>query len=214
MKKNKTKDSRPFSERHPRWNLVLGLLLVLILIGLGLLLLYFAFKYIGTGISIFVDWLKNIASKLDAVVIVALITGAVSITGVVISSIISKVYDYKKQRQTYLAQKREKSYGAFVEMVYKIQQNSKKEGSYTEQDMLDDMVNFSQELTLWGSKKVAYKWVKFRLNGAKPDTAKENLFVLEDIMNEMRKDMGVKKTKKGKLLSFFVNDIENAMKKK
>ena len=38
MKKNKTKDSRPFSERHPRWNLVLGLLLVLILIGLGLLL--------------------------------------------------------------------------------------------------------------------------------------------------------------------------------
>lgn len=33
-------------------------------------------------------------------------------------------------------------------------------------------------------------------------------------MNEMRKDMGVKKTKKGKLLSFFVNDIENAMKKK
>ena len=80
--------------------------------------------------------------------------------------------------------------------------------------MLDDMVNFSQELTLWGSKKVAYKWVKFRLNGAKPDVAKENLFVLEDIMNEMRKDMGVKKTKKGKLLSFFVNDVEDAMKKK
>lgn len=75
MKKNETKDSRPFSERHPRWNLVLGLFLLLILLGLGLLLLYFTLKYIGIGISIFVDWLKNIASKLDAVVIVALITG-------------------------------------------------------------------------------------------------------------------------------------------
>ena len=32
-------------------------------------------------------------------------------------------------------------------------------------------------------------------------------------MNEMRKDMGVKKVKKGNLLSFFVNDIKTAMKK-
>lgn len=197
MKKKEAKDSRPFSERHPRWNLLLGLLLLLLFAGLGLLLLYFTLKFIGGRISSFVVWLKNLPSKLDAVVIVALITGAVSITGVEISSIVSKVYDYKKQRQTYLAQKREKSYAAFVKMVYKIQQNSKKEKSYTEQDMVNDMVDFSQELTLWGSKKVAYKWVRFRLNGAKPNAANDNLFVLEDIMNEMRKDMGVKKTKKG-----------------
>ena len=210
----KQKDNRPFSERHPRWNFVIGLVLLLGLLSLAILVLYLGFKYIGIGIGNFVDWLKEIASKLDAVVIVALITGSVSLIGVVLSSVVAKCIEYKKSREEYLAQKREKSYGEFISMVYKVQQNSKKPGSYTEEQMVKDMLSFSEELTLWGSKKVADKWVKFRLNGANPETAKANLFVLESIMNEMRKDMGVKRVKKGNLLSFFVNDIKSAMKVK
>ena len=31
-------------------------------------------------------------------------------------------------------------------------------------------------------------------------------------MNEMRKDLGLKKVKKGNLLAFFVNDITTSMK--
>lgn len=210
MISSKAKTTQPFSERHPRLNTFLGLVMLLVLCLLALLAGYVVLKLIGSGIKTFVDWIEDVSSKMDAVVIVALITGGVSILGVVISSIVAKVYDYRKQRQMYLAQKREKPYGAFVEMVYKIQQNSKEPGSYTQEEMVNDMRSFSQDLTLWGSKKVAYKWVRFRLNGAKPDAAKDNLFVLESILNEMRKDMGVKKAKKGKLLSFFVNDIENA----
>ena len=210
----KQKDNRPFSERHPRWNFVIGLVLLLALLSLAILVLYLGFKYIGIGIGNFVDWLKEIASKLDAVVIVALITGSVSLIGVVLSSVVAKCIEYKKSREDYLAQKREKSYGEFISMVYKVQQNSKKAGSYTEEQMVKDMLSFSEELTLWGSKRVADKWVKFRLNGANPETAKANLFVLESIMNEMRKDMGVKRVKKGNLLSFFVNDIKTAMRVK
>ena len=97
-------------------------------------------------------------------------------------------------------------------MLYKIQYNTKNPGFYTEEEMVTDTLSFSQELTLWGSKKVANKWVKFRLGGANPETAKNNLFLLEGIMNDMRNDLGVKKLKKGKLLSFIVNDVENAMK--
>ena len=210
----KQKDNRPFSERHPRWNFVIGLVLLLALLSLAILVLYLGFKYIGVGIGNFVDWLKEIASKLDAVVIVALITGSVSLIGVVLSSVVAKCIEYKKSREDYLAQKREKSYGEFISMVYKVQQNSKKPGSYTEEQMVKDMLSFSEELTLWGSKKVADKWVKFRLNGANPESAKNNLFLLESIMNEMRHDMGVKRVKKGNLLSFFVNDIKSAMKVK
>ena len=116
-----------------------------------------------------------------------------------------------KNRQEYLAQKREKPYGEFVDMVYKIQQNGKKPGSYTEEQMLIDLARFSKEITLWGSPKVVKKWVQFRENGAKTDAGIQNLFVLEEIMNEMRKDLGQKKTKKGNLLAFFVNDIKSAM---
>ena len=38
-------------------------------------------------------------------------------------------------------------------------------------------------------------------------------YLMESIMNEMRKDMGLKKARKGKLLGFFVNDIKAVMKK-
>lgn len=210
----KQKDNRPFADRHPRWNSFLGLILLLVLLAIGILMVYLCFKYIGIGVGVFVDWLKGIASKLDAVVIVALITGAVSLVGVIFNSIVAKRIEYKKSRQVYLAQKREKSYSAFIHMFYNLQKNNKKPGSYTEEDMIKDMLSFSEELTLWGSKKVADKWVKFRLNGANPESAKNNLFLLESIMNEMRHDMGVKRVKKGNLLSFFVNDIKSAMKVK
>lgn len=214
MKNRKPEDNRPFSEKHPHLNLIFGFLLLLSLLAMGLFVIFVVFKYIGLGISHFIDWLRDIASKLEAVVIVALITGTVSLTGVILSSIVAKSIDYKKSRKTYLAQKREKSYGAFVEMVYKVQKNSKNANSYTEKEMIEDMLSFSQELTLWGSKKVADKWVQFRLNGADPDSAQENLFLLESIMNEMRHDMGVKRVKKGNLLSFFVNDVKETMKAK
>lgn len=201
-----------FAEKHPRWNMLIGLLLLLAFAAIGIFAIYYIFKYIGSGLSNLVSWLTSLASKMDAVVIVALITGGVSIIGVIISSIVAKSIDYKKARRTYLAQKREKPYGEFVEMIYKIQQNSKKPNSYTEKEMIADLSRFSREITLWGSSKVVNKWVKFRENGANPEAGKENLFIMEDIMNEMRKDLGLKKVKKGNLLAFFVNDIKDAMK--
>ena len=99
-------------------------------------------------------------------------------------------------------------------MIYKIQQNIKNSGSYTEEMMLDDLSRFSRQITLWGSSKVVQKWVKFRENGTKPDAGTANLFLMEEIMNEMRKDLGLKKVKKGNLLAFFVNDIKEVLKVK
>lgn len=204
----------PFSERHPKINFVIGLLFLLILIAGGLAALYYAIKHIGIGISILTDWLAETASKLDAVVIVALITGAVSITGVIISSILDKIIEYRKARQEYLAKKREEPYTDFIDMVYKVQQNTKGTTQYTEQGMIDDISRFSKTITLWGSPRVVKKWVKFRENGMNPKAAIDNVFLIEEIMNEMRRDMGLKKVKKGNLLAFFVNDIKSVIRNK
>jgi len=35
-----------------------------------------------------------------------------------------------------------------------------------------------------------------------------SISLMEDILNEMRKDLGAKKTKKRELLKFFINDIQ------
>lgn len=209
---NTMQTGRPFSERHPRWNFIFGLLLLLSLLVSAGIAVYFAIHYFTIGISKLVAWLSSLASKLDAVIIVALITGGVSIIGVVISSIVAKRIDYKKSRQEYLAQKREDPYGEFVEMIYKIQQNAKNKDSYSQEQMVEDLSRFSKQITLWGSSRVVKKWVEFRGNGASAGT--ENLFLMEEIMNEMRKDLGLRRVKKGNLLAFFINDIKSVMKNK
>lgn len=210
MSENKNNGS--FAEEHPKLNALLGLFILACLVALGIWLIKWLFNFLYGATATFISMLTDLASGLDAVVIVALITGAVSIIGVIISSIVAKIIDYRKNRQEYLAQKREKPYGDFVDMVYKIQQNAKNPNSYTQEQMVEDLLKFSKQITLWGSPTVAKKWVQFRENGAKPDAGKKNLILMEQIMNEMRKDLGLKKVKKGNLLGFFVNDIKNALK--
>lgn len=199
---------RSFSERHPKLNSLLGLFLLLVLLLAALWLL----QYVGNQVKDFLSWLLTTVSKLDAVVIVALITGAVSIVGVVISSVVAKFIEYRKNRQDYLAQKREIPYGEFVDMIYKVQGTIKNKNSYTQKEMIADISKFSKQLTLWGSHRVVNKWVKFRENGTDPESAKKNLLLMEDIMNEMRHDLGLRRVKQGKLLAFFINDMKKTMK--
>lgn len=202
-------NEKSFVENHPKLNALLGIVLLIGLIASAIWLIKFLYNIIIDGII----KLSAVASKLDAVIIVALITGLVSITGVIISSIVAKIVDYRKSRKEYLTQKREKPYGEFVEMIYKIQKNAKNPGSYSEKQMLEDLSKFSKQITLWGSSKVINKWIQFRENGSDPEKAKNNLFLMEEIMNNMRKDLGLRKVKKGNLLGFFVNDIKSATKK-
>lgn len=213
MGNNKSNDSRSFAERHPKLNLVLGVIILLALAGLAGYVAFEIIYYIGFGLYKAISLLSSIASKLDAVVIVALITGAVSIIGVIISSVISKSIDYKKARREYLAQKREAPYGEFIEMIYKLQQSSKEGHKYPQKDMIKDLTSFSKQITLWGSPAVVNNWVKFKENAMKQTNGIENLLLTEKIMNAMRKDLGLKKVKKGNLLAFFINDIKDAMKK-
>ena len=44
------------------------------------------------------------------------------------------------------------------------------------------------------------------------ESAKKNLLLMEDIMNEMRHDLGLRRVKQGKLLAFFINDMKKTMK--
>ncbi len=207
-------EKKSFAQRHPRWNLFFGFLMLIVIVGIILGGVYLLLRLIGLGALKAVDWLATITSTLDAVVVVALITGTVSIIGVIISSIVAKIIEHKHKTREYLTQKREQSYGEFVEMVYKLQQNGKNGFTYTPKEMIEDLSKFSRQLTLWGSPKIVNRWVQFRENGLNPQTAGKNLFLLEEIMNEMRKDLGLKKVKKGNLLAFFVNDIKQALKRK
>ena len=208
MKKPRN-EKAPFLKRHPLINKILAWC---ILISIAYVT-YLCVNWIIHGLGSVLTWLKEFKRNTDAVIVVACITGAVSIFSVFTTAILGKWLDSRRERREYLAQKRETPYYEFVDMVYKIQQASATRNSYSQNEMIKDISKFSKELTLWGSPKVVDKWVQFREKAVNENAAIDNLFLLEEIMNEMRKDMGLPKTKKGNLLAFFVNDIRQAMKK-
>lgn len=214
MGKNFKTERVPFAVRHPRWNFILGAVILIALIGIGVFIIYLLVKYLGIGISKLSTWLSNLASNVDAVIIVALITGSVSIITVLFTSVISKIIEYKQKRREYLYQKREDPYSDFVELVYKTLDRAKSKTEYTEREMLQDMSSFSQKLTLWGSNRVIKQWLRFRGFANSGKDKSEIVFVMEDVMFAMRKDMGLRKMKKGSLIKFFVNDLDDVMKKR
>lgn len=204
-----------FAEKHPKLNTLFGLVLFLLLVAGGIYLLNLILVFLKNLFTTFGSFLSNFVSSTDKVIVVAMITGTVSITGVVISSIIAKIVDYRFNVKKLLYDKREVPYEQFIEMVYSIMEDTKKPENkrMAEEEINKKVSEFSRGLTLWGSNRVVKKWIKYRKNAAQnPD--KENLFLLEQILYEMRKDVGLRrKMKKGVMLSFFINDIENALKK-
>jgi len=88
-----------------------------------------------------------------------------------------------------------------------------KKEQMTEEEIAKKVSEFSRGLTLWGSNRVVKKWITYRKKSNA--NGPENLFLLEQILYEMRRDVGLRKRmKKGDMLSFFVNDIEEVLNKK
>lgn len=197
QKIKKIKDTRPFSQRHPKWNTFFGLI-ILIILGIGA---FFLIKLIGKGLLEFIKKLIDVSSKLDAVIIVALITALVTI----VSGVISKIVDYKQKRREYLSQKREEPYAEFINVYYKMQEKLSKHEAYMPEEMFEDIQKFQKKLMLWGSNRVVKAWIDFRTNASSDRS--DVLFYMEKILYAIRKDMGYRNLGKGKLLSMSINDF-------
>lgn len=204
------KEKQTFAEKHPKINFMIGLLLLIGIVVVAVLLVKWIVGIVGEGIVSVVNFVKNFVNTSDQVIVVAMITGAVSITGVVISSIVAKIVEYRYNVKKYLYDKREEPYKQFVEMIYKMMEDIKKQSDekMTEEEMSQMVSDFSKGLTLWGSNRVVKKWLKYRKSSIQGD--KNILWVMEDIIYEIRKDVGLgRRLRKGAMLAFFVNDVEN-----
>lgn len=202
---------RSFAEKHPRINMLIGLLSFAILCIVSLAILRLLIVFIGNGLIGIKSFLMTFVNSTDVVIVVAMITGTVSLVSVIISSVVSKIVEYKVSVKRYLYDKREEPYKQFIEMIYAIMEDSKKpeKEKMSESEMVRMISEFSKGLTLWGSNRVVKKWLEYR-KSAMSDNRQEILFQMEDIIYEIRKDVGLgNKLKKGDMLSFFINDIEN-----
>lgn len=206
----KVNEKIPFAQRHPKINSMISFLILIIFMFMVIWTIWFFISTLGKGIDQFATFLKRFVSTTDKVIIVAMITGGVSIIGVVFSSVISKIIDYRYNIKKYLYDKREVPYEQFISMIYTIMEQTKKpEEERMTQSEVEKMVSqFAQGLTLWGSNRVVKKWLKYR-KAVSDNPNMDNLLLLEDIIYEIRRDVGQrKKLGKGDMLSIFINDIE------
>lgn len=212
-------DKIPFAQKHPHLNVLMGLFMLILIFGIGIAGLYICIKTLGAGLTWGVSYLQSIVQNTDKVVVVALITGGLSVLSILISSTIGKIYEYRYNVKKYQYEKKETAYVEFINIYYDVLDKSRKNLPVDGEDMILALNEFSKKLTLWGSNEVIKKWLKFRMRSITTDENPQDiLFIMEDIMFSIRKDLGNKrgmynKLKKGDLLAFVINDIHMLKKK-
>lgn len=149
-------------------------------------------------------------SGIDVAIMVAFVTGAISIVSVIVGAIAKTKMEYSQRKQEFLTQQRIEPYKKLVGIIYKVQQKSNASEEYSESEMIDDIGEFNQGLTLWGSTKAIQKWGAWRLTAKEGfPNPHETLFAMEDVMIQLRIDLGQSKgLKKGDLLRMFITDID------
>ena len=164
-------------------------------------------------------WFMDIAhtvSTMDTVIIIAVISGAVTIVGLLVNSIITlrlKQSDYKHTRKMALLRKLEAPYTQFVNMLFDMLQKKEDAGKIDEQIRAQLIRDMSREIILYGSDDVVKKWVEYRKQ-ANDFTIEEHLLYIEGILHLIRKDMGIQQghLAPGDLLALFVDDVDSLRK--
>lgn len=184
--------------------LVLAIVIVLIALGLSILV-----NSVASGVLELVEKL----TALDVTIVVALFTGFVSILTVVLGAIVNNVLSNRHRKQEYLRNHREEPYTQLVAMYYKMLSSSKAGNAYSEEEMINDIMQFNQGLTLWGSSKAIKKWDKWRLLSTRPPVNPiDVMHGMEDVLIQLRKDMGERESlKRGDILKLTINDYDESI---
>lgn len=144
----------------------------------------------------------------------AIVAASATVLVSVFSVLISKSLE---QRATIAKEIREKKvpvYEELIKFVFKVLKATKAGSQLPEQEIIEFMIDFTQQLIVWGSDEVIAAFHRFR-NLSNTGDSKNVLFLVEDLLLAIRKDLGHKNQglSQGKLLGLFVNDIENYLPK-
>lgn len=158
-----------------------------------------------------VDLIESVSS-FDAVVIVALFTGFLSIFGVVVT----KVLERRQNTKRYLVEKREQLYSEIIEFMFRLLQESKnKNPKKPDMKIGNELLKLTGKLTLWGSNGVLRSWAELRDVSQKGQYSTSHLLhLMEKLFFEMRKDMGQSRLflADGDILKLFISDLDDIKK--
>lgn len=184
LKKNKTTYKIPipfYKKNYPLYFCLCLVSSIVLLILLGIVV-----EFIG-------DSIKKI-SKLDAVIIVALITGFFTI----LTEIVSKIITKEQEKNSFLLQKREFIYKQLIEVYFLIQEHILNNEIINNEEIYQISKTFQNDLILWAPNRVINSWSNFY----KHIDDKENVLInIEEVVFAIRKDITNINLEKGTLLS-------------
>ncbi len=159
------------------------------------------------------SWISGVFSALNPTVAVGILAASATILVSVTSALLSKRLEYQASIRKEIRERKVPVYEKLIGFIFRVFKGVKENKPVTEQEMLDFMMGFTQNIIVWGSDEVIDKFQKFRVASTSGEQA-NILFIIEDILLAIRKDLGHKNKDltKGKILSLFVNDINKYIK--
>ena len=155
-------------------------------------------------------WLGALA-KQETALVVALVTGSISIVSVVVGTIANNWLSFVTKRSEYLRLHREEPYKRLVRIFYDFQMRQRSDNPMSTEELVQAVNDFNQELTLWGSSKAIREWGRWRVSSGRGELEpRELLFGMERVIRQIRKDLGqTQGLRDGDILRLFVNDIDD-----
>lgn len=131
----------------------------------------------------------------------------------VISITAGKYFEQKSSQKITQAEKKIPTHEKIVQLIFKMTFAEKLgKNPPNEKELIKSFAKITQELVIWGSDDVIDAFHKFRMENIEDENQKPTstiLFRVEDLLIAIRKDLGHKMVKRGKILGLFINDIEN-----
>jgi hypothetical protein len=174
-------------------NLILG---VLILIAVGFGVYYLGAHIIGV-FNGFSDDLKTGVITAFAVIAVALI-----------GFFTNKSIEHKRSIEKAMRPKKLELYDEYIKFLFRVFNGKKVDNEPTKEEMTKFFVEKNPFIVTYASNGVIEKMGKMRPKLSNTETA---MFTIEDLLLEMRKDLGHTKRgfKQGDILRLFINDVDD-----
>ncbi len=182
------------------WNILLGF----VLLGLMAYLIYIFGQVLLTAFAGLTPTLQTAVASMITLILVA-----------GIGFFTNKAIEQRKSIELAIRPRKVELYEDFVGFFLKVLGNGKVYPKPSEKEIMKFYADSNPLLLSFASNKVIEKWGKLRLKMA-DDEGVNNMFQLEELLIEIRKDLGHSNRglNKGDVLRLMVNDIDDYLDKK
>lgn len=144
---------------------------------------------------------------------VAFVSSAAAIVGSAVTIALGKIYETRASIRSHLREKKTPIYESIVATLFRVMFAAKlKKEQLSEDELVAFFVKTTETLTIWGSDEVVAAFSRFRAQAS--ENPKESIFVMEELLLAIRKDLGHKNKAmgRGSILRLFVTDIDIILK--